>query len=165
MSALTPSSPTIVDLLIIGGGPAGLSSALTFSRLGRKCLVYDSGSYRNGNSVASHTIPGYDGANPAEWRKDIRGEIERGYEWTTVRDGRVVRLEKVGEGEGVGFESEDELGRVVKSRKVILATGIKDNLPPIPGKLRALPPSSPTSFISQVGLAAIETGPGTQDKR
>lgn len=140
MSSTIPT-PTTVDLLILGAGPAGLSTALTFSRLRRSCLIYDSGLYRNGNVKVSHTVPAYDGSDPAEWRRKARKEIEMGYgEWTTFRDAKVIELRKVdgkGEGGGVGegwFDSIDEQGGKVRARKVVLATGITDNLPAIPGR-------------------------------
>ncbi len=127
--------PMELDLLIIGAGPAGLSTALTFSRLRRSCLVYDSGLYRNGNSPVSHTVPGFDGSDPAVWRKKARKEIEVGYgEWTRFKEARVTGLKKLDNGEV--FESVDDTGEVIRARKVVLATGITDNLPPIPGMSR-----------------------------
>ena len=129
-----------VDLLIIGGGPAGLSAALFFSRLKRPTLVYDSGVYRNAGVQVAHTILGHEGVNPAEHRTKARKEVEDGYPWTSFRDSQVVSLNKAKK----GFVARDAQGKEVYARKVILATGIKDHLAAIPGK------SSTTSNTSLV---------------
>ncbi|KAK8865846.1 hypothetical protein IAR55_000994 [Kwoniella newhampshirensis] len=124
---------TSVNLLVIGGGPAGLSAAAMFSRLRRSCLIYDSGSYRNATTLHSHTISGYEGVDPAIYRQTLRGQLKDWYsEKTEWRKGKIVSLLKVEGGEG-GFEAIDEEGREIKAKKVILATGVKDRLPDIPG--------------------------------
>jgi len=133
---------TSTDLLIIGAGPAGLSAALLFARLGRPCVVYDSGSYRNETSPVTHTIPAFDGADPRDYRVTARKQMEV-YDWVKFRDDKVVELSKLGQekdeaGGGILgntlFECVDNGGNKVRARKVIIATGIKDNLPGIPGK-------------------------------
>lgn len=123
-------STTKIDLLIIGGGPAGLSAAITFSRLRRSCVIYDSGDYRNASASYSHTILGFEGQNPADYRAKVRSELLRDYNATTTfRNGQIVSLVKVGE----DFEAKDAEGNTLKARKVILATGLKDHLPDIAG--------------------------------
>lgn len=123
-------STTKIDLLIIGGGPAGLSAAITFSRLRRSCVIYDSGDYRNASASHSHTILGFEGQDPADYRAKVRSELLRDYNATTTfRNGQIVSLVKVGE----DFEAKDAEGNTLKARKVILATGLKDHLPDIAG--------------------------------
>lgn len=122
-------TPIQVDLLIIGGGPAGLSAALMFSRLRRPTLVYDSGVYRNAQSPIAHTILGNEAVDPAAYRRKARKEIEDGYEWTNFVDGTITKLNKVEK----GFEAEDAQGRRISAKKVVFATGIRDVLPSIPG--------------------------------
>lgn len=123
-------STTQIELLIIGGGPAGLSAAITFSRLRRSCVIYDSGNYRNASASHSHTILGFEGQDPADFRAKVRGELLRDYSATTTfRNGQIVSLIKVGE----GFEAKDAEGNTLKARKAILATGLKDHLPDIAG--------------------------------
>ncbi|KIR98032.1 thioredoxin reductase GliT [Cryptococcus deuterogattii 2001/935-1] len=123
-------STTQTDLLIIGGGPAGLSAAITFSRLRRPCVIYDSGNYRNASASHSHTILGFEGQDPADFRAKVRSELLRDYSTTTTfRNGQIVSLVKTGE----EFEAKDAEGNTLKARKVILATGLKDHLPDILG--------------------------------
>jgi len=128
-------STTQTDLLIIGGGPAGLSAATFFARVNRPFIVYDSQLYRNSQSPESHTIMGYERISPAEYRSKIQMELcslygKGGLDNGVFKNGKIASLEKV---DG-GFEAVDEDGNKVRARKVVLATGIKDILPPIPGK-------------------------------
>ncbi|AAW46125.1 conserved hypothetical protein [Cryptococcus deneoformans JEC21] len=124
------STTITIDLLIIGGGPAGLSAAITFSRLRRSCFIYDSGDYRNAPASHSHTILGFEGQDPVDYRAKVRSELVRDYNATTTfRKGQIISLVKDGE----YFEAKDAEGNTLKARKVILATGLKDHLPDIAG--------------------------------
>ncbi|WVQ85430.1 hypothetical protein IAT38_007595 [Cryptococcus sp. DSM 104549] len=123
-------SPTNVDLLIIGGGPAGLSAAITFSRLRRSCIVYDSGVYRNGMSAHAHTILGFEGQSPASYRDKVRADLLEWYgDLTKYKEGKIVYVKKTGD----VFEVKDAEGNELIARKIVLATGLKDYLPDIPG--------------------------------
>jgi thioredoxin reductase len=128
---------TKTDLLIIGGGPAGLSTATFFARVNRPFVLYDSQLYRNAQSPVAHTIMGFEGVNPPEYRSKVRAEIEvlygkgpGGLGNGVFRNGKIVSLEKV---DG-GFEAVDKDGGKVMARKVVLATGMSDVLPDIPGE-------------------------------
>lgn len=130
---------TKTDLLIIGGGPAGLSAATFFARVNRPFILYDSQLYRNAQSPEAHTIMGFEGVSPAEYRSKTRSQVEDlygkgpgGLGNGVFKNGRIVSLEKV---DG-GFEAVDEDEARILARKVVLATGIKDVLPDIPGKFR-----------------------------
>jgi thioredoxin reductase len=94
-------------------------------------MVYDSGLYRNAASPRAHTIVGNESIDPAEYRRKAKAELADAYPWTTFRQGRIVSLVKDGE----MFAAEDEHGNTIQARKVVLATGIKDVLPDIPGEL------------------------------
>ena len=129
------TSTTSTDLLIIGGGPAGLSTATFFARVNRPFILYDSQLYRNAQSPEAHTIMGYEGISPAEYRSKIQMELcslygKGGLGNGVFKNGKIVSLQKTDK----GFEAVDEEGNTVKARKVVLATGIKDVLPPIPGR-------------------------------
>jgi len=115
------------DVIVVGGGPAGLSAALVLGRACRSVLVCDSGKGRNAPAEGVHGFLGQDGTPPAELRRVGREQL-RPYD-VTIHDGKIVDARKA---EG-GFEVVLEGGRAVSCRKLILATGVTDVLPEIPG--------------------------------
>lgn len=70
-------SPT-VDVLIIGGGPAGLSTALSLSRLRLTAVLFDSGLYRNAATDYIHNISTWDHQDPTTYRPVARAELTNG---------------------------------------------------------------------------------------
>lgn len=133
---MAAAAPTLTDLLVIGGGPAGLSAATMFARTLRPAVLYDSGVYRNAPAKESHTIPGFDGADPAAYRTKAGADLAK-YANVEVRRGKIVALVREKNEHGDGFKATDDAGRVLAARKVVLATGVKDNLPDIPGEWAA----------------------------
>ncbi len=117
------------DALVIGGGPAGLQAALTLGRMHRPTLLLDSGAYRNGPVDAMHNIVTNDGRDPAEFRAIVRGELAA-YDDVEVRDLAASSVERLGDGT---FETTLADGSVVASRTVVLATGLRDVMPDVPG--------------------------------
>jgi thioredoxin reductase len=114
--------------VVVGAGPAGLAAALTFGRMRRRVLVLDTGEPRNRHTEHLHNFPTRDGIAPAEYRALARMELGR-YPTVSFRDDRVVRAE-VGDGlVTIGLESAEALD----ARRVVLAGGIRDTLPPIEG--------------------------------
>jgi thioredoxin reductase len=115
------------DVIIVGGGPAGLSAALVLGRCRRRVLVCDSGKPRN---AVSHGVHGYltrDGVLPSELLELGREEVLRyGVEImdVTVADVTVRRR---------GFAVVLEDGRKLKARVVLLATGVRDHIPRLEG--------------------------------
>ncbi len=75
----------MLDVVIAGGGPAGLNAALMLGRAGRTVLLADDGQPRNSTSAAVHGFLSRDGASPAELRRIARGELDR-YPSVQVRD-------------------------------------------------------------------------------
>lgn len=69
-------SPTYIDVSIIGAGPAGLAAALSLARVGRQCVVFNSGVYRNANTPRMHNVLGNDGRLNAEFRKEARSQLD-----------------------------------------------------------------------------------------
>lgn len=116
------------DVIVIGGGPAGLAAAQTLGRVRRRTLVLDSGEPRNAPSPAMHNFLSRDGTPPSELRRIARDELGR-YGSVELRHGRV---DSVRGGEG-GFEARLAGGERIGARRLLLATGLADELPPIPG--------------------------------
>lgn len=123
--------PHMYDAIIVGGGPAGLSAALVLGRCRRKVLLCDSGRYRNEASWAVHGFLSRDGIPPGELRRIAREQLAP-YA-VEVRAVQVTDARR----DGGHFEVTLAGKERVMGRKIILATGLVDVLPDIPG-LRAL---------------------------
>ena len=115
------------DAIIIGGGPAGLQAALTLGRMHRRTLLLDSGAYRNGTVRHAHNLLTNDGRDPAELRRIARAEIAA-YDAVEVRDAIAAGVVRDGDALTVTVD-----GDALRAHAVILATGVADELPPIPG--------------------------------
>lgn len=117
------------DALVIGGGPAGLQATLTLGRMHRPTLMLDSGSYRNAPVDAMHNILTNDGRDPAEFRSIVRAELAA-YGEVEVRDVAATSVERLVDGT---FAATLADGSTVASRTVVLATGLRDVMPDVPG--------------------------------
>src|SRR6185436_7932578 len=115
------------DVIIVGGGPAGLSAALVLGRCRRRVLVIDAGHPRNAAAQDVHGLYTRDGTEPAELQRLARAEAQRyGVEFKDA--------EAVGGSCGPGrFEVSCDDGAKLQARKLLLATGVADILPEIPG--------------------------------
>ncbi|SEP23764.1 NAD(P)/FAD-dependent oxidoreductase [Trujillonella endophytica] len=116
-----------VDVLVIGGGAAGLSGALALARARRSVLVVDAGEPRNAPAAGVHNFLTRDGTPPAELIALARAEVA-GY-GAEVRDGRVTAARRV---DG-GFEVALADGGTVRARRLLMAGGARDELPEVPG--------------------------------
>jgi thioredoxin reductase len=116
------------DVLIVGGGPSGLSAALVLGRCHRTVLLCDEGHQRNLRSQAIHGFLGREGYSPASFLDDARGDLAR-YNSVTVRGTQVMAISRAGE--GFNFVCAD--GTAGSASKVLLATGLVDELPEIAG--------------------------------
>ncbi len=125
------------DVIIIGGGPAGLSAALVLGRSRRKVLVLDSAQPRNGAAREIHGYLTRDGVSPHELRALARADA--GKYGVELREDAVLtaaRLNQAGaheHSEKTRFLVRTRSGREATSRKLLLATGVVDELPDIPG--------------------------------
>ncbi|SDY65860.1 Thioredoxin reductase [Modestobacter sp. DSM 44400] len=115
------------DVVVVGAGPAGLSAALVLGRCRRTVLVCDSGEYRNACSREIHAYLGRDATPPDRLRADGRREVVR---YPSVRLEEVAV--RTATAAASGFEVELADGRTVTCRKLLLATGVVDELPPLP---------------------------------
>ncbi|KAL6715585.1 hypothetical protein ACLMJK_006546 [Lecanora helva] len=126
-----PSSPLpSYDVLIIGGGPAGLSAASALGRVQRSALLIDSGVYRNAQTQHVHDVITRDGTVPSIFRALAREEIAR-YGTVRMMNGTVTSI--ASEGNGSYFTTSTAAGMQYLSKKVILATGVRDLIPDTPG--------------------------------
>ncbi|HEX2609456.1 MAG TPA: NAD(P)/FAD-dependent oxidoreductase, partial [Gemmatimonadales bacterium] len=116
------------DCIIVGAGPAGLSAALMLGRCRRNVLVCDVGNQRNARSAAIHNYLTRDGTRPAEFLELGRAEAAR---YPTVEFRNVEVLDATRSPDGFRLVCAD--GRQLGARKLLLATGVVDELPPIDG--------------------------------
>ena len=119
------ASPKLFDAAIIGGGPAGLSAALALSRVQRSVILFDSQTYRNASSKYVHNIFGQDGIENSQLRKQARAQIEA-YKTTDFIFDTVTSVARKNE----NFQVVSARGASYMARTVLLATGVRDVMPP-----------------------------------
>ncbi|MFG2773195.1 NAD(P)/FAD-dependent oxidoreductase [Streptomyces sp. NPDC048350] len=118
------------DVVVVGGGAAGLSAALILGRSRRRTLVVDAGEPRNAPAAHMHGYLSRDGMSPAEFLEAGRREIAAyGVEWTTGQVTGAVR--ELGDAEGFVVTVDDD--RLVRARRLVVTTGLVDELPAIDG--------------------------------
>ncbi len=118
---------TRFDVIIVGGGPAGLSAATTLSRALRSVLVIDSGSPRNGPAAGIHGYLSRDGMSPAEFLSIGRAEV-LSY-GAAIIDGAAVSARRTPDGFAVTLGD----ARQFSARRLLITTGLTDVLPAIKG--------------------------------
>jgi thioredoxin reductase len=148
VNSMPPETPPDVDVIIVGGGPAGLSAALILGRANRSVLIFDSAEQRNSVSETQHAILGADGENRAQFLVrareqvlayptvqfvektvvdiDIEAARTRGTTKTKLRNHEIVT-------KTWNFEAFTEDYMSYRSKKLILATGVRDLMPNIEG--------------------------------
>lgn len=121
------ASGDVFDVVVVGGGPAGLTAALVLARARRRVYLLDDGTYRNASVAEFHGFPGRDTTDPAELRRDIRAEIEHygveggsGFATDASEDAGVISVSRAG-------------GDPLTTRRLLLATGVTDELPSVEG--------------------------------
>ena len=118
----------MTDVVIIGGGTAGLSAALVLGRARRNVLVLDRGQPRNAPAAAAHGVFTREGTPPSELLQIARDQL-RGYPSIEVREGAAVSVEAGKE----DFHVMTVSGERIQARKLLLAYGLADSLPEIAG--------------------------------
>ena len=116
------------DVLVVGGGAAGLSAALVLSRARRNVVIVDSGHPRNAPAAHMQGFLSRDGMPPADLLETGRTEVA-GY-GATIVNGTVRELVRC---DRSGFQALLADGQRLKARRVLVTTGLHDELPDIPG--------------------------------
>ncbi len=117
------------DVVIVGAGPAGHSAALTLGRCRRSVLLCDAGTPRNWATKRMHGFLSRDGIEPGEFRRVNHAQLRR-YRTVVFRRGEVVAASRHQDG---GFRVKVRGHPAVRARKLLIATGVCDELPPVPG--------------------------------
>ncbi|ROW14990.1 hypothetical protein VPNG_03403 [Cytospora leucostoma] len=129
-----PIDQTTYDAIIVGGGPSGLSALSGLARVRRNVLLIDSAEYRNNATRHMHDVIGFDGVTPAYFRWRAR-ELLADYDTVTFTNGTVTKIESQN-GSDTAFTVQATFAsgeKTLSARKIILATGLKDDLPDTPG--------------------------------
>jgi thioredoxin reductase len=114
------------DVVVVGGGAAGLAGALALARSRRSVLVVDAGDPRNAPASHVHNFLSRDGTPPAGIYAVGRQEVAK--YGGRVETGKVTALSRSGEPFTVQIG-----GRAVTARRLLVATGVRDELPQVPG--------------------------------
>jgi thioredoxin reductase len=133
--ATSDAAPEVVDALIIGGGPAGLSAALNLGRMRATVVVVDADRPRNAATLNSHGFLTRDGVPPHELRRLARAELEAYPQVSVHGRTRVTALAAGDDSDAARFVASLEGRRapaVVRARSVLVATGLRETLPSIP---------------------------------
>jgi thioredoxin reductase len=116
------------DVIIVGAGPAGLSAALVLGRACRRVLLCDTGTPRSYASKRMYAYLSRDGVSPEAFRRNARREVTK-YPRVRLRDVEITAARRVGD----GFEVTLGARQRVRCRKLLIATGLYDLVPKIPG--------------------------------
>lgn len=118
----------MLDVVVVGAGSAGLSAALVLGRARRRTLLLDGGPPRNAPSPAAHSFFTQDGAVPLELLAVGRDQLHP-YDSVHLRSARAVKVERTAGNFTVVMDD----GNVESARRIVLATGVVDQLPAIEG--------------------------------
>ncbi|MES2464966.1 MAG: NAD(P)/FAD-dependent oxidoreductase [Armatimonadota bacterium] len=128
MATIRQTEPDDYEVIVVGGSFSGLSAALQVARARRKVLVIDAGKPRNRFAKAAHGFMGQDGRTPAEILDTARRQV-LAYPTVRITEGEAKHARRIGE----RFQVTLGNGRQLWTRRLILATGVTDHLPEIPG--------------------------------
>ena len=116
------------DVIVVGGSYAGLSAALALVRARKRVLVIDAGTRRNRFAHAAHNLIGQDGRGPGAIARDARADVAA-YPTATFIDGTAVAATR----DDAGFAVTLEDGATHHAARLVLAIGVEDELPDLPG--------------------------------
>ena len=116
------------DVIIVGAGPAGMSAALVLARACRTVILFDHGHPRNAATRHMHGFLSREGIDPAEFRRIAREDLSK-YDAVRLEHAEVTACRCIDN----GFEVTLADGRTFRSRKLLVATGVVDNIPDVAG--------------------------------
>jgi thioredoxin reductase len=116
------------DVIIVGAGPAGMSAALVLARACRTVIMFDHGHPRNAATRHMHGFLSREGIDPAEFRRIAREDLKK-YDTVRLEHAEVTECRCIEN----GFEVMLTDRRTFRSRKLLIATGVADNVPNVPG--------------------------------
>jgi thioredoxin reductase len=120
------------DVIVVGAGSAGLSAALTLGRCRRRVLVADGGAPRNAPSGGVHGFLSRDGIKPAELLRLSREQLAP-YPTVEIKELKITALAKQARGFAAHGRTAQGHAWAGTARRILLATGVDDLLPPLPG--------------------------------
>lgn len=115
------------DVVVVGGGPAGLTAALVLGRARRRVVLVDDGTYRNGSVEEFHGFPGRDAGDPSVLRADVRRELANYGVEVVERSAEGARSGSSSLTVGLAGDG------TITARSMVIATGVRDELPAIEG--------------------------------
>lgn len=118
----------LYECAIIGGGPAGLNAALVLGRSRRNAVLFDDDNGRNLVTREAHGFITRDGICPEEFKQLGHEEIRK-YGSIKTENERVINIDRISE---THYELTTESGKVFHSIKIIIAAGLKEELPNVP---------------------------------
>ncbi|MGD1912165.1 MAG: NAD(P)/FAD-dependent oxidoreductase [Rivularia sp. (in: cyanobacteria)] len=116
------------DVIVVGGGFAGVSAAMQIARARRKVLIIDEAKPRNRFAIAAHGLYGLDGKTIPQLREIAQMQLANYPSLQWINAGAIDATK-----EDKNFTVKDSNGKTYQSKRLILATGVKDILPDIPG--------------------------------
>ncbi|MDQ6798330.1 MAG: NAD(P)/FAD-dependent oxidoreductase [Actinomycetota bacterium] len=117
------------DVIVVGGGPAGLAAATWLSRYRRSVLVLDGGPPRSWSTDVTHGYLGRDSVSPAELLEQARADLAS-YPTAVRHEARAATVRAEDQGR---FVVTTDGGEEIVARRLVLATGVTDDLPPVAG--------------------------------
>ena len=118
----------LFDCIIVGGGPAGINAGVVLGRCRRKVIIFDTGMQRNRYSNGMHNYLTRDDILPRDFLKLSHNELKK--YGVKFKHKKIINARK---NQGNYFEVYDEEGNIYYSRKLLVATGLSDNIPEIKG--------------------------------
>ncbi|TPX07907.1 uncharacterized protein E0L32_010362 [Thyridium curvatum] len=124
------SSSSLIDVIIVGGGPSGLATATGLARQLWTTVVFTNETFRNARASHMHNFPTWDHQPPSTFRAKAKADLLARYKTVQFENTDIQTVRKTEEG---FFQATDAQGRSWAARKLVLAHGSEDKLPDIPG--------------------------------